>query len=130
MSGRRVAPEDEEVFSFGGLPFGAQPPDIQMITNGVVSFEPHLPPPRRYDVKFSEVSEVGPPPHVARFEQEFQSAMNSVQARSFSNQTTRSPDPRPRVNPALTPHACVRACVRRACVRACRAVRTCVPCVP
>ena len=81
MSRRHVDPADDDVFSFGGMPFGAQRPDIQMTADGAVFFEPHLPPPPHYDVKPSEVEEVGPPVHVARFEQEFQAGLSSVQAR-------------------------------------------------
>ena len=79
MSGRGGA-SAEDVFTFDGLPFGAQGDGFHMTDNGVVSFQPHLPPPPVYNVKPGEVVEVAPPAHASRFEQDFRSGVSSVEA--------------------------------------------------
>ena len=80
MSGRGGA-SAEDVFTVDGLSFGAQGDGFHMTdSNGVVSFEPHLPPPPVYNVKPGEVVEVAPPAHASRFEQDCRSGVSSVEA--------------------------------------------------
>ena len=92
MSGRCVA-SAEDVFTVDGLSFGAQGDGFHMTdSNGVVSFEPHLPPPPVYNVKPGEVVEVAPPVHASRFEQDFRSGVSSVEA---TFRWTSAPQPSP-----------------------------------